>query len=1249
MAVPEFGTPVDEIPEFGTPVDAVPEFGTPVEDEEDRPVVPTEDPYGGKPVPVGVGKMALSAGTEITGSLLGELAAVGMRSANPRIKGAATAIRFISGAASSAAAQKIEGKDFDDMSIGRLLAAGAVNTMFTTRKFSTTPKRDFLQQGAMMGATESAISSLIDEGKINPVDIAVSTGVGGLVGLGFGKVDEKFGNITQRLTGKTSTEIDDMIRNNELTNEDLGVMLKTVAGREVSDVEIERARIKIDREFMAREQALEVGGSFKEMLQKGMNYVVPSKAIGPAAREDYFQFADNLRRAEAISTRLKKNIDNLVSNSPNLRDDISRFLDGGEMSEELGKQALSGDLRALRDLEIETMRGLHDAIKDSDTIRFLPKEKQEMLLGRMQESISKGVRVYDSAQYRAFTDVKFSTKVKEAEVLEEIEDTLLRDIDPDDEKAVKAAKKQAEKHLAHIKSMRKAGEGGKRSRQKELISALPGRFEIEIEGHMPGPKEREFLGEVTAQTMAPGEKARFAIRDNIKHKAYIDSDKAIIKSLKDTGQIAFEQLPGYTPLRLKSTSGKDLDGRQMYIPYYTNEAVQKLYETNLREVDTENAAAVVQQLYGSAVGASKAVKVVLNPPSYMVNLVGGAIAAAGNGVVPTFGKRGTFKDYKKGAKLAMTELHGLYNYTSKKVGGKIGDPNVRKRVIDEVNEMYEYGIGQGSIAANEVSAAINNGKIGDLTEKALSAAGKLYSISDTATRFTIWKKNIRDFTDILKVNGVDVSDDQIKRMAASVTNDTYQNYERTSRFAKYLSKVGVMPPFVTFSMEFVRNTANQVNIIRKMIDGDAFAKTYGFELNEAARKALSDEGKRRAGYLAGAFALAAAAPAFMGAVAIGVAGKEVGENVPSEDMEDYRFFLPSYARDKDIAATFNKATKDGTFTLTSYLFPHAVITEKFAGMLNQAYKVGDDERAVRDGLRALFTEFVGEGTFVNQSLFRAIDNRDFRGEKISEREGAKLLVDKLAFFGAETFNPGFVREGEKLVESLQGRGDFSTKEVILRQLGLRFQKVNFSEMAKFRVQDFSERYSAARGKYSSAAKYGDLSQAQLEQTYRNSVQEAGIAFSRVQEAYNRLDTFGYSTDEKIEILRGGNVKSSDIFRIVRGLPFKEFPRGLNLSIGEEYSEKFKNMPEEDIRKEIRSMIGGSDADRIKASRFRTEMRRRYNDERRARTAEDKLLMNMSIAERAEILKEMGADKDRTLLNDYKRKGIVNKDVSMLLK
>lgn len=1207
----------------------------------------SEDPYEGEQVPLSAGQMAGSAGVEIGGSLTGELATTMMLSKNPKLKAVGAGIRFGSGFLSSLVAQKaVEGKE--EIELGRALAAGSVNTMFTTRKFSTRPLLDFTKQGAAMGVTETVVSDLIDEGKIDLKDAAISGGIGGTLGLGFGKIDEKFGNITKRLTGKDAAEIDSMIRSGELSDSYLKEVMQPIAGREIKGDELQRARLKIEREHMAREQ-IQRDAPFMDRFLEFRNFIVPSKAIGKNAREDYFEFANQLQRAESLSTRLKKNIDNLSSTKPELRQDIIDYMDGKAMSKALEAEGISGDLRAMREVEIETMQGLKDTIENSDTLRFLPKEAQDKVLGRLQESINKGAHVYDSDVYRAFTDQKFAqSEIKEQDVIEEVLETLKRDADPEelaDEKAVAKLRKKAEDHLDHIKSMRASH---KRKKGKELLSSLPGRFEMILDGHMPGPKERKFLGEEVSKILTPGQRARFRIRDAIRHKAYIDSDKAVIKSLKDTAQIRYTKEPGFIELRLKSTSGEDLDGRQMYIPINTADAIVKLYELGYREDAADSAAGLLRDVYQSGVGLSKAVKVVINPPSYIVNAVGGVMSAASNGVLPSWKN---IKEYGKGAALAGTEFHGLYNYVTRKTNAKIGDASVRQSVIRDVNEMYKYGLGNATIAANEVAAAMNDGKVSGFLRKGTDAFGKLYSISDTATRFTIWKKNVQDMKQILKANGVKVSDDQIKKIAAEITNDTYQNYERTSRLGKYLSRIGVMPPFVTFSLEMARNTTNQVLVINRMLskNGDMFAQKYGVELTDSARAALAKEGRKRAGFLSGVFAATAAAPFVMGEIAERIGGEKVGDRVDPDREEDFRFFLPSYARDKQFYATFDEKSKKGTFAMTSYLFPHAVITEKLAAALSQAGSITDEEPVVRDVLRAMFTEFVGEGTFVNQSLFRAIDNRDFRGNKISEAEGAKLLQDKLIFFGKETFEPGAIREFNKLIDSLKGQGDFSTKEVLLRQVGLRFQKVDIPEMAKFRIQDFSDRYSAARGKYTGAVKHKDARGDEQVRLYREAVEEARVAFDRVQESYDRLDGFGFSKEEKIKILREGNVKSSDIFRIVRGMPFKEFPMEIKLSTGEQYSELFMNMSRSDINREIKQMLRGSPEERLQARKFREEQRRRYNDERRARNEEDKLLMNMSVRERADILKELGVQIDKSLMKEYKRKGVISKDVSTLLK
>lgn len=1177
--------------------------------------------------------MIASAGTEIGGSLLGEAATGLIKSKSVKAKAIGTGLRFVSGALSSMAAQKaIEGRE--DISLGRTLAAGAINSIVPKRGFTTRPVLQSSLIGAGMASGESAISSLIDEGSVNLTDVAISGAVGAGLGFGFGKLDERFGSITKRLTGKTAEEIDKMILNKELTDENLNDMMRAVVGKEISTKELGRARVLIERENMARDLVNQETPLYSNYL-KFRNLFIPAKTIGKGAQEQYFTFAQNFERAEAMSRRLNKNVDNLVSRNPELREPISRYISGGEMSEELAAHPISGDLRYMRDLEIQSMRELKDSIENSDTLNFLPQDQKDVILTRMQESINKGVHVYDSAQYRAFYDLKFSSKIKEEDVLEELKDTFLRGVDPDDAKAITKGEKLAQKHLDHIKSLR-VSKG--RSRAQEMVANLPGRFEKVVGGHMPGPLERQFLGEVTKETLAPGQRARFLIRDLIKHKALIDTDKSLVDILKKSGQIKYEKEPGHIELVLRTGSAVDIDGRKMYVPNESADAIVKLYDSKMREQTAEGIASHMADVYGSMVSLSKVTKVVLNPPSYAVNAIGAQIAALSNGVLPNF------KDYKRGFKLGLTELHGLYNYSTNKL--KVDNPEIRQKILQDVNEMYRLGLGNATLASNEVSAAINNGKIGDLTRVATEGFGKLYSVTDTATRFMVWKKNVKSMQTILKGSGVQVSDERLKKIAAEITNDTYQNYERTSRAAKQLSRMGIMPPFVTFALEMTRNMTNQVRYINMMRDGDAFAKKFGITLTDEARKKLAAEGRKRAAYFTSVVGFTVAAPTLIGSMTGALAD---GESVDPDKMEDYRFFLPEYARDKDIVATFNPKTKNGTFAMTSYLLPNAVVTQPLVALLQQGYNEVTDQNAVRNGVRAMLTEMVGEGTFVNQSLFRAIDNRDMRGETISDREGAQKFVDLMTFFAMETFEPGALREAEKFMKAFEGSSDFTPQEVFMRQLGLRFQKTNFDQMAKFRIQDFSRRYSSARGKYTTNAKYKNLTPEDLERSYRDAVQESQAAFERVQEAYNRLDSFGYTSEEKIKILREGNVKSSDIYRIVRGMPFKPFPRGVNLSIGEEYSELFSGLSDRDVNKSIAELRSGSTKDRLKAKRFQTEFRRRKNDERRGRSEEDKLLMNMSIAERAEILKEMNAHRDRKLMNEFKRKGVINKDVNLLLK
>jgi len=1199
-------------------------------------------------------QIAGSAATEIGTAVGGELIAgvVGRKK-----KLATAGIRFASGVLGSYLAQKgVE--DRDELQLGRLLAAGAANAIpVNDNVLLPSPGKTALKVSAIAGA-ERAYADKVDHGEVNLENVAIAAGTGGLVGGGIAKADSKYISTARKLIGKDADKIDEMIVKGTLTDSDVADSLRGVLSRKATDKEIRRTRNRLEREFLAKKLADTETPIFKTLI-RARNYLLPEKSVGKGAREGYFKYKDNFERAEALSTRLQARVDKEVLDNPAIRDDVINYLEGGKMSNALADSQISGDLQQVREIEIKSMEELYRLFDETDTFKILPPEAQEVVKARMEKEISRGYRMYDTRSYRAFFDKKHGSSATEgqakrieSEVVEEVYDSLYRKAAQAgqelDEKAISKLRKQANKHVKHLRSLF-ASE--KRSSAQEILASLPGRFEIILDGHMPGPKERAFLGEVSTPIEKAGINTRFRVRDSIKHVAQIEADASVVRALQESGNVSTESLKGYVPLNLKTGGGKNAAGEQLYVPAETEHGIRKLYESEFAEQSAEGSAAVLSQVFGSAVALSKATKVIYNPPSYVVNFYGGVMAMASNNVHPflnPFTNKGKvfdfdlLRNYARGANLAVSEMGSIYNAATKRTSAK-----TRANLVKDINEMYEYGIGNASIATNEVAAAIQNGKLGKVTEMATKPLGKLYNITDTSTRYAVWMANRNFLAGKLGKNGVKMSEEQVKRIAASITNDTYQNYNRTSRLAKLLSRKGVLPPFVTFTLELFRNTTNQVRFATEMINGDKFAKRFGIELTDAARKELASEGRKRLLALGAVLGVSAGAGSFIG----NFGGVTDGETIDAEKKDDFRFFSPSYIRNKDFVATFNPKTKHGTFAATSYLFPHTTITQML-GPIIDTFKADEGEYETERTLAGLFVnEFLGEGTFVNQNLMRAIDNRKETGKTVSDKPGMQGFIDRSTYFVMETLKPGVANEYEKLMDAYKGRGDFSPAEIWMRQAGLRFSKIDMTQMAEFRIQDFTKRYSSARGNYTTNLKYksDELSPQEIERSYQNALSEASAVYKDIEEAYNRLDSFGYSTEQKIKILKGGNVKSEDIYRIVNGMDFKPFKRGLAQSTGEQYREMAAGKSDAGVRDEIRKLRRGSASERLMSKRFDRERNRIALDERKGRSERDKLLMNMDVVTRAEMLIEMGAHIDRRLYREMARKGVITKDVRMLIR
>ena len=385
----------------------------------------------------------------------------------------------------------------------------------------------------------------------------------------------------------------------------------------------------------------------------------------------------------------------------------------------------------------------------------------------------------------------------------------------------KVAEQKAEDHLTKLE--------GKSARAKKLDTGRAGRAKDEaplMRRKNVGPAEREWLGEITET----GERMRGTLSGVARLVAKKQTDRNVANILAKNGLAvpADKEVPGMVPLKLKAgeTTG-------LYVPQEVQASVNSLYLNGAQQRSNNPIIAGLQDLYSSAVGLSKATKVLLNPPSYAVQVYGNTINLLGMGVNPFSRKAYT------GARLALAEYGGLEYLMSK--AGK----TKREEFLKELNDMTKYGIKGENIMASDIRDAFERGLFSKAADKPIGFFGKAYSVPDTVGRYVGWKAQQK----MMKKVYPHLGDEEVKRLAAEVINDTYQNYDRLSGIVKSLSRSGIMPQFASFTAEFMRNQYNQGKIIKQMLAGN-FGADLGIDVSKANVRAMRMEGAKRLASLA---------------------------------------------------------------------------------------------------------------------------------------------------------------------------------------------------------------------------------------------------------------------------------------------------------------------------------------------------------------------------------------------------------------
>ena len=269
-------------------------------------------------------------GTEIGTGILTDYGTAPLLAGGPLGIGAYGVINFGSGYASNVAAQKIRG---DEFSYGEAIAAG----LFQMIPFGSTGKgvkglAGAGLQGAVTAGGETTVRTAIDQQRLPTIgEIGTATAFGTAFGTGFKGSVDFLGSLSSKYGGKSATEIDSLITNEEklgideiLKNTDTDEAKKIARGIQEGDIPLNDAtaeRIEGGATFdeltnpkLKKFQDLETGGIGKkrrgaEYLKKRILKQFPVKGADPVDAEDTVKFIDKFaNRLDDVSISITNKI-----------------------------------------------------------------------------------------------------------------------------------------------------------------------------------------------------------------------------------------------------------------------------------------------------------------------------------------------------------------------------------------------------------------------------------------------------------------------------------------------------------------------------------------------------------------------------------------------------------------------------------------------------------------------------------------------------------------------------------------------------------------------------------------------------------------------------------------------------------------------------------------------------------------------------------------------------------------------------
>lgn len=400
----------------------------------------------------------------------------------------------------------------------------------------------------------------------------------------------------------------------------------------------------------------------------------------------------------------------------------------------------------------------------------------------------------------------------------------------------------------------------------------------------------------------------------------------------------------------------------------------------------------------------------------------------------------------------------------------------RKAITDRIKRLYELGVMGESLTVGLLNDLTRLGKdasvsdeqffnnfekilkkpgrrVWNATKQVWEKAEQIYGMTDDVFKVFTYLSEYDKYKRVYP----SMSDAELEQKAANIARDIHWTYSKAPAAVNELKKFPFIAPFITFTTETIRITANLGKLaIKERRDGQQL-REQGLRENNAELVRQGDELLKISNKRLRGMAAVAVGPWALGTLAATSLG------FSGDDEEDLRQFLPDWQKNSQLII-IGKNGSEVNYVDVSYLDPFEIWKKPMTAFMRGLGRAENVEEFFTEAVVGAAIEagrpFTSE-QILSGAIMDVMRNRDANGRQVyNPQDTGTAIANAVGKKLASAFAPGTLDTGDRIVKAIGGQisetgRDYNVaNEVFGVPLGSRVSAVDAEQALGFKASQF---------------------------------------------------------------------------------------------------------------------------------------------------------------------------------------------------